>query len=97
MPPAETESAGTVTDRHLALFDNLQLDNEPAFQWQNGTPYTLTMVVRGNAFSCTVAGANRQQTVNGTSAVVARDGAAMELLAYGMTARIDWLFIAGAP
>jgi hypothetical protein len=91
------QNGGNTGDRHLVLDDDVRTIGNQGLQWQTGVQYTLTLVNNAGAFTCSVVGSNGQQsTTNGSSGVKPRDGASMSLLAYGMTAHLDWLFVTGA-
>jgi len=88
----------------LLLMDdfNTGVDKEPPFAWTNNTEYRLTMTRQGSTYTCTVVGvgaAGVTQTATGTSAVVPRNGASVvvDVWAYGVTAQLGSIFVAGAP
>ncbi len=77
-------------------------DQSKTFSWQTGVQYTLTMQRRGstgNTVTCTVAGPGGQPTLTSSMAsqVVPRTGGDSFLWAFGITARVDWVFVAGTP
>jgi hypothetical protein len=76
-------------------------DGSKPFSWQTGVQYTLTMLRRGSSgttVTCTVAASGIQSmTATMNSTVVPRGGGDSFLMAYGVTAKIDWVFVAGTP
>lgn len=94
-------SAGT--NPHLGMYDlkmggAINLDKSQPFSWKPGVTYTLTLVHRGTANSCTVATPGSQpMTASMTSSVAPANGADSSLFAFGATARFDWVFVAGTP
>jgi hypothetical protein len=91
-----TQDGGNAATRHVELFDDRQLLKTSPFAWQTGTPYTLTFTVRGGMFTCSLDGAGSHAEAMGPSALAARSGAAISLLIYSLTVRVDWIFAAGA-
>jgi hypothetical protein len=89
------QNGGNANDHNLGLYDRAG-NNSVAFQWQTGVPYTLTAVRKGTTYTCTVTGPNGPLTTTKTSQVVP-NGASVVFWAYGVTARIDWVFVAGTP
>lgn len=88
------QNGGNVNDHHLVLEDHLMSNDQP-FPWQAGMPYTLTLVVQGGKFTCRVAGASEQQMVTSMSPITAQDGGALDLFAYDVTTKIDWVYVVG--
>lgn len=77
-------------------------NDSKTFSWQTGTQYTLTLQRRGSSgttVTCTVAGPGGTPALQGNinATVVPRTGADSFLWAFGTTARIDWVFVAGTP
>lgn len=71
------------------------------FSWQTGVQYTLSIVRRAatGTFTCTVAGPGGQPTTTSSisSPAVPHSGEDSYLWAYGLTARVDWVFVVGTP
>jgi hypothetical protein len=73
-------------------------DKSQKQSWKPGVAYTLSMVHRGTADSCTVASAGAQPvTASMTSSIVPSNGADAFLFAFASTVRFDWVFVAGTP
>lgn len=92
------------TNPHLGMYDlksnrSLNVDKSLSFSWKPGVAYTLTMVHRGTANTCTVVAPGVQAiSASMTSSVAPSNGADAELFAFGgITARVDWVFVAGTP
>lgn len=92
------------TNPHLGMYDlnsnrSINVDKSQSFSWKPGVAYTLTMVHRGTANTCTVVAPGGQpMSASMTSSVAPSNGADSELFAFGgITARFDWVFIAGTP
>lgn len=86
----------------LKMDGSTAADGTKNFSWQTNVQYTLTMLRRGSSgttVTCTVAGPSGQPTLmaNLNATVVPRSGGASFLMAYGVTARIDWVYVAGTP
>lgn len=71
------------------------LNKSTSFAWTAGTQYRLTMTRHGSTYTCSVAGLG--QTLSGTSAVVPRDGNAIDIWAYGAVAQYGSVQVIGTP
>jgi hypothetical protein len=102
------ESSGNGTNQgsnpHLGMYElnsnrSINTDKSQPFSWKPAVVYTLTMVHRGTTNTCTVAAPGVQPlSASITSSVAPTNGADSELFAFGgITARVDWVFIAGTP
>jgi hypothetical protein len=91
------------TNPHLGMYDlnsnrNINVDKSQNFAWKPGVAYTLTMVHRGTADSCSLVSPGSQpMTASMTSSVAPANGADSALFAFGSTVRFDWVFVAGSP
>jgi hypothetical protein len=57
----------------------------------------LTLDIRGGQYTCSVVGPDGQQTTTSPSPLTVRDGNGLAIIAYGVSVRVDWVFIAGTP
>ena len=89
-----TSNAG---DRRLLLLDTLAVNNQPPFAWQNATRYILTLDARGGQYTCSVVGPSGQQTATSSSPLTVQDGNSLAIIVYGVSVRVDWVWIAGTP
>lgn len=85
----------------LKMDGSTAADGSKSFNWQTGVQYTLQMLRRGSTgttVTCTLT-APGIQSVTGmmNSTVVPRGGGASFLMAFGVTARVDWVYVAGTP
>jgi hypothetical protein len=92
---------------HLGTYDfrddgSKNPDQSKSFAWQTGVQYTLTIERRAtgtNNVTCKVVGPGGQPTLSSAMAspAVPHSGQDSELWAYGLTARVDWVFVVGTP
>jgi hypothetical protein len=71
------------------------LKKMPAFAWTTATSYRLNLTRHGSTYTCTINGPATSQTATGTSQVVPRAGDAVQLYAFGVTAQLASVFVAG--
>lgn len=86
---------GQASARHFGVSDDIDLNNTQSFAWQTGAAYTVTVMRRGSSYSCNLTGPGGPLSRAGTSPLVPRSGAAIEIWAFGVTARLDWVHIVG--
>lgn len=93
---------------HLGTYDfrddgSKNPDQSKSFNWQTGVQYTLTIERRAtgtNNVTCKVAGPTGQPILASStlsSPAVPHSGLDSEMWAYGLTARVDWVFVVGTP
>jgi len=82
----------------LLTDDNKGIINRQTFSWTTGIEYRLSVVRHGTTYMCTVVGpGGASVTAMGTSQVVPRTGADMEIWAYGVTAQFGSVQVVGTP
>jgi Thrombospondin type 3 repeat len=92
------QQGATTTGNVLDIGDdpNNNFDKSVPFAWTNNTTYRLNLVRRGSTYTCTVVGpGNAMQTASGTSSIVPRSGAAVEIYGYGITAQFSSVQVIG--
>jgi len=72
--------------------------NKQTFNWTIATEYRISLVRHGTTYTCTVVGPGGVSvTAMGTSQLVPRTGADMEIWAYGVTAQFGSVQVLGTP
>jgi len=71
------------------------VNKKVAFAWSNNVEYRITMARHGSTYTCNVVGPGGTQSTQGTSAVLPRSSAAVDIWAFGMTAQVGSVFIVG--
>jgi hypothetical protein len=81
-------------------FNNPHLSRSTSYPWTVGGQYRLTMTRHGGTYTCTVVGPNGSadtKSLSGPSVAVPRDGYAVDIWAFGATARYGSVQIVGTP
>jgi hypothetical protein len=81
----------------LMVDDFNKLNQKLPLAWTTSTVYRLTLARHGSTYTCTAVGPGGTQTISGTSAVVPRSNGAVDVWAFGMTAQVASVFVAGTP
>lgn len=89
---------GDASQRFLYMWDDGPLDVGDLFAWKENTDYTLDLERHGAIYTCRLSGGTSEPTPRvGSSTVVPRSGAAVRIMAFGVTAAVNWVYVAGSP